>query len=95
MPNSVTAVIGPSPVVLVSKSMMCPDCSPPKTNPPETHAFQHVAVADGGALERDAARLQRALETDIAHDRSDDRIAGYVPRIVQRRRDRIHHVIAA
>ena len=32
--KSAIAVFGPSPVVLLRKSMMCPDCSPPKTNPP-------------------------------------------------------------
>ena len=39
---------------------------------PFPELFQHVAVADRGAVERDAFARQRLLEAEIRHQRADD-----------------------
>ena len=42
---------------------------------PLQHLLHHVLVADRRSHEIDAQRLQRELETDVAHDRRDNRVA--------------------
>ena len=59
------------------------------------HLLQNVTVADGGAHQLDPVVLQRALETDVAHDGRDDRVAAQLAALVQIASQREHHVIAA
>jgi hypothetical protein len=54
----------------------------PDCSPPRTH-------------EHNTALCERALEAEIAHDRSDDRIPGELARVVQLAADCVHDVIAA
>ena len=51
--------------------------------PAREHLLHHVLVADGAAHQIDAARLQRQLETDIAHDGRHDRAALQTPFALQ------------
>ena len=62
--------------------------------PAREHLLHHVLVADGGAHQIDAARLQRQLETDIAHDGRDDRSALQTPFALQLVRAHQQHRVA-
>ena len=50
---------------------------------PLQHLLHHVLVADRGAHQVDAERLQRQLEPDVAHDGRDDRVAAKPPLALQ------------
>ena len=48
---------------------MWPDCSPPSTAPERLHLLEHVAVADLGLDDGDAALAHGDLEAEVAHHR--------------------------
>ena len=52
---------------------MWPEVSPPSTPPVSRSMRQHVAIADRGTLEVDAALAQRQLEPEVAHHGADHR----------------------
>jgi hypothetical protein len=47
---------------------MWPDCSPPRLKPCSRIRLAHVAVADIGAVQVQAARLEEAFEAHVGHD---------------------------
>ena len=51
---------------------MWPEFSPPSSQRFSLQLLQHVAVADRGAIERDAFARQRLLEAEVGHQRADD-----------------------
>src|SRR6185503_7231412 len=57
------------------------------------HHFQHVAVAHGAALQRNAAAVERLLEAEVAHQRADDAAGGgTAPPVVER--DHVEQLVA-
>ena len=83
----------PSPVVVRSARMRCPDCSPPRSDAEPVHLLHDVAVADGGADEPDPAGGQGLLEPPVRHDRPDDG-AGLLPLPLELERPEEEDVVA-
>ena len=69
------ALTSPSPVVVLSRQMMCPEVSPPRMPPVSRKHSENVTVAHRRPLEFDAAFAQRHLEAEVAHHRADHRTA--------------------
>ena len=69
-----SALTMPSPVVVKSRKIMWPLCSPPRFKFSLHHFLDHVTVADFRAQNFSALRGQRFVETEIAHDRRDQSI---------------------
>ena len=83
----------PSPVVVRSARMRCPDCSPPEEGAAALHLLHDVAVADGGADEPDSAGGERLLEPPVRHDRPDDGV-GLLPLPLELERPEEEDVVA-
>jgi hypothetical protein len=58
------------------------------------HMFEHVAVADGRALERQADALKMPLQPEIGHDGGDDAGPGEPPLVAPALRHHGHQLIA-
>ena len=72
---------------------MWPEFSPPRSQPLCLQLLQHVAVADRGALERDALPRQRLLETEVGHQRADDTAGERLAAVIVHR-DHIEQLVA-
>ncbi len=53
---------------------MCPDCSPPRKRALAPQRLEHVAVADVGRDDANAALLHQTVEAEIRHRRHRDRL---------------------
>ena len=72
---------------------MCPEFSPPRSQPALLHQLEHVAVADLRAREPDAETPERALEREVGHQRADH--AGDPPVLARARGgDHVEELIA-
>ena len=58
------------------------------------HLLDDIAVADGGAVQPDILRREKALETEIGHDRRDQRAAREPTAARQAGRDQRHQLVA-
>ena len=83
---SASPVSRPSPVVAWSRNTRCPLCSPPRLRSAGAQRLQHVAVADGGGLHRDAGVAHRVVEAEVAHHGGDDGVVRERAALVQRQR---------
>ena len=61
---------------------------------PGAHPFEHVAIADGGAHERDSVRLQISLKAEVRHHRRDQAAAAKSPAAVPGGGDQGHELVA-
>ena len=68
-----SAVTIPSPLVVCSRTMTWPLFSPPRPGARDEHPLEDVLVADGGADDVAAGRLDDRLQAAVREDRDDDR----------------------